>query len=319
MSAGEQIPETGAERRVAVKRGAVTSSIDQAVLITGASGFLGRAACAAFTAAGFPVRALVRNPEASAGLRPVAQGGIFRCDLPDAIDERALDGGARALVHCAYETRSASPEQARRTNVTGTEALVRLGRKYGIRQLVFVSSMAAHESAASVYGRTKFELEKLFDAQAATVIKPATIVGDGGVFQRTREMLRRLPVLPLLYADRRLQTIWIDDACQGLVRTVERSIGGTVLLAHPESTPMREFYQGIAAVERIKLKFCPFPGDLALFGIRVLERIGLKPPITSDNLLGIKHLRQFDPTADLARLSLQPLSFQESLQRLRRR
>ena len=104
----------------------------------------------------------------------------------------------------------------------GTETLVRLGRRSGVRQLVFVSSMAAHESAASVYGKTKFELEKLFDAPADTVIKPATIVGDGGVFQRTREMLRRLPVLPLFYADRRLQTIWIEDVCQGLVRRVEQ-------------------------------------------------------------------------------------------------
>jgi nucleoside-diphosphate-sugar epimerase len=292
------------------------SSAGQTVLITGASGFLGRACCAAFTQAGFRVRALVRNPAAASDLTAVAQGGIFRCDLPDAIDERAMDGGIQALVHCAYETRSASPEQARRTNLTGTEALVRLGRKSGIRQLVFVSSMAAHESAVSVYGKTKYELEKRFDAAADTVVKPATIVGDGGVFRRTREMLRRLPVLPLFYADRRLQTIWIEDACQGLVRTVERSIGGTVLLAHPESTPMREFYAGIAAVDGVRLKVCPFPGDLALFGIRVLERIGLRPPISSDNLLGIKHLHNFDPVDDLARLGLQPLSFQESLQQL---
>ena len=294
------------------------SSAGQTVLITGAAGFLGRAACEAFTAAGFEVRALVRNPSAAAGLQPIARGGIFRCDLPDVIEERALAGGARALIHAAYETRSASAEQARRTNVKGTEALIRLGRESGVRQLVFVSSMAAHEGAASVYGKTKHELEKLFDRAADTVIKPATIVGAGGVFQRTREMLRRLPVLPLFYADRRLQTIWIEDICQGLVQSVERSLGGTLLLAHPESTPMREFYQAIAAVDGIRLKACPFPGDLALFGIRLLEQIGLKPPITTDNLLGIKYLRQFDPVDDLARLGLKPLSFRESLLRLPR-
>ena len=290
----------------------------ETVVITGAAGFLGRAACAAFTAAGFSVRALVRNPKTAADLEAVAQGGIFRCDLPDAIDQKALEGGVRALIHCAYETRSSSAEQARRTNTAGTEALIRLGRKSGIRQLVFVSSMAAHADATSVYGRTKFELEKWFDAPGDTVIKPATIVGNGGVFQRTREMLRRLPVLPLFYADRRLQTIWIEDAGQCLVGVVRKSLGGTVLLAHPESTPMREFYRGIAEVEGLRLKTCPFPGDLALFGIRALEQVGLKPPITSDNLLGIKHLREFDPNADLARLGLKPLSFQESLKRLRR-
>jgi NADH dehydrogenase len=291
------------------------SASDETVLITGATGFLGRAACAAFTTAGFRVRALVRNPAEAKDMQSIAQGGVYRCDLPDAIDERAFDGAVRALLHCAYETRAASAEQARRTNVTGTEALVRLARTSGVRRLVFVSSMAAHEGAVSVYGKTKYVLERLFHAEDA-VIKPATIVGNGGVFQRTREMLRRLPVLPLFYADRRLQTIWIEDICQGLVQTVERRLGGTLLLAHPNGTPMREFYRGIAAVDGIRLQACPFPGDVALFGIRLLEKAGLRPPISSDNLLGIKHLRQFDPVDDLARLGLKPLSFQESLLRL---
>src|ERR1019366_8158723 len=156
--------------------GGVMSASQPTVLITGAAGFLGRACCAAFTLAGFQVRALVRNPAASTDLQPVSQGGIFRCDLPD-----ALEGEPRALVHCAYETRSASPEQGRRTNLTGHETPERPGRERAIRQLVFVSSMAANEGATPEYGRTKYELEKLFDAAEDTVIKPATIVGDGGV------------------------------------------------------------------------------------------------------------------------------------------
>jgi hypothetical protein len=72
----------------------------------------------------------------------------------------------------------------------------------------------------------------------------------------------------------------------------------------------------IRLADGIRLKVCPFPGDLALFAIRMLERLGLRPPISSNNLLGIKGLCQVDPLADLARLGLPPLSFQESLQRL---
>ena len=287
------------------------------VLITGASGFLGRACCAAFTTAGFRVRALVRNPTAHSDLVTIAQGGVFRGDLPDGIDEAAFQGGLRALVHCAYETRSATPAEARRTNVGGTENLLRLSRAHQVRRVVFVSSMAAHDQAASVYGKTKFELEKLFTAPSDTVVKPATIIGPGGVFQRTREMLRRLPVLPLFYADRAMQTISLDDICRALVSIVQRDIPGTVNLAHPDATPMREFYSGIAAVDGIALKAVPFPGEVALLSIGLLEKIGVKPPITTDNLLGIKHLRYFDPRGDLARLDLRPLSFKESLRRLR--
>jgi len=124
----------------------------QTVLITGASGFLSRACCAAFTAAGFVVCALVRNPAASTDLHSVAQGGVFRCDLPE---------HARSSMVCPRPT--FAPEQALRTNLAGTEALIRLGRRSGIHRLVFVSSMAAHERAASLCGKTKYQLEQRFD------------------------------------------------------------------------------------------------------------------------------------------------------------
>lgn len=291
---------------------------DQPILITGASGFLGRACCAAFTAAGFPVRALVRNPDRCGDLAPVATAGIFRCDLPDHIDPRAFENGPRALIHCAYETRSATEEQARRTNLAGTEALLALARENGVRQSVFVSSMAAHDAARSVYGLTKNQLEKRFTGTRDAIVKPGTILGPAGLFQRTREMVARLPVLPLFYGGE-LQIVWIDDICAAIVSVVERELTGTLAVAHPQGVPIAEFYRGIAALDGRKPVLVPFPGDLALFGIATLERLGLRPPISSDNLLGIKYLHHFDTAADLARLGLHPLSFQESLERLKAR
>ena len=281
------------------------------VAITGAAGFLGRACCKAFTDAGFRVRALVRNPECAAGL-PDA----MRCNLPDEIDPHAFEGGVRALVHCAYETRSASAEQARRTNVAGTEALLTRARESGVRQLLFVSSMAAHERARSVYGCTKLELEKQFTGAHDTVIKPGVILGRGGLFQRTREMAGKVPVLPLFYGGGELQTVWIDDICAAIVRAVERELTGTLAIAHPDPVPMAEFYRGIAALDGKHPKLVALPGDLALLGIRMLEGLGMKPPISSDNLLGIKYLHRFDTRADLERAGVRALSFAESLKRL---
>jgi NADH dehydrogenase len=287
-------------------------------LVTGANGFLGKAICRAFTEAGFDVRALVRNPGEQRTLHPIARGGIFRCDLPGGIDESAFDGNIRALIHCAYSTAAAPPDQVRRINIEGTETLLRLARKAGVRRIVFISSLSAHPAATSLYGRTKLELEGLFTTSADTVIKPATIIGPGGVFAHTRQMLRRLPVVPLFYADRKLQTIWIGDACAAILAAVRGDLPGTFVLAHQQAIPLREFYRGIASLDGRQPFFLPFPGDLAVAILSTLEKTGVSLPIHADNLLGIRNLRWFDPSRDMTALGISPLSFEESLKRMER-
>jgi nucleoside-diphosphate-sugar epimerase len=290
--------------------------MESVVAITGASGFLGRACCDAFTAAGFRVRALVRRPEAHRDLEAAALGGVFRGQLPGGIDPAAFDGDIRAIVHCAYATTATNDRDAQAANVEGTEALRRMARQAAIPRFVFISSLAAHRGAASLYGRTKFQLEQRFTSAQDTVVKPGTIIGPGGIFERTRETIRRLPIVPLLYGDRALQTVWIGDVCAGIVEAVRRSIPGVIVLAHPEPVSMRQFYRSIAQADGRRAVLLPVPGDLALLAIRALERTGMRLPITSDNLLGIKHLEWFDPEPSARRLGLRPIGFRESLAKL---
>ena len=287
------------------------------VLVSGASGFLGRECCATLAAIGYSVTALVRRPESCRDLCSVAAGGVYRCELPHNFDLEAFRQPARALVHCAYETRSASRENSRRTNVDGTKALVEAARGSGIRHIVFISSLAAHAEAKSIYGCTKYELESLFGDGGSTVIKPATIIGPGGVFQRVREVVRTLPVIPLFYCNRTIQTIWIGDICAAIAAVIQRSVPGTVVAAHPEAIPIRDFYSEIAGIEKKRARFLSFRGDLALLGIRALESAGIKPPISSDNILGMKYLQHVDPRDDLHSLGIQPLSFLESIEKVR--
>jgi hypothetical protein len=150
-------------------------------------------------------------------------------------------------------------------------------------------------------------------APSDSIVKPGTIIGQGGIFERTREMVRKLPIVPLLYGDRQLQTIWIEDVCTGIVETVRRSVTGTVILAHSETISMREFYRKITDIESPGKKLIPVSGDFSLRAVTMLERLGLRLPVSSENLLGIKYLHHFDSLPDQQRLGLNPLSFQQSL------
>jgi UDP-glucose 4-epimerase len=286
------------------------------IVVSGANGFLGRHCCRSFATAGFEVRGLVRNPDANDDLRSSAPGGLFHCDLPGAVDDAAFQGDVQAFVHCAYATVEIGSNKAQRTNIEGTEALMRFARKSNVRQKVFISSLSAHPRAASLYGRTKLRLEKLFNSASDTIIKPGTIIGNGGVFERTREMLGRLPVVPLFFANRQLQTVWIGDVCNSILAAVQGHVFGSLVIAHPKGVPLPEFYRRIAALDGRKVRFLPFPGDLAVLLTSLLEKSGIQLPIHSDNLLGMKHLEWFDPAPDLARVGIDPLSFEASIELL---
>ncbi|HEX2503867.1 MAG TPA: NAD-dependent epimerase/dehydratase family protein, partial [Miltoncostaeaceae bacterium] len=106
------------------------------VLVTGGSGFVGRAVLDRLVAAGRPVRALARSEEsaaalAAAGAEPV-RGDIL--DPPSL--QRALEG-AEVVYHVAGVNGFCFPDPAvlYRGNVDGTRNLVRAAAAAGARRV----------------------------------------------------------------------------------------------------------------------------------------------------------------------------------------
>src|SRR5687767_7868530 len=111
------------------------------VLLTGASGFVGRHAFERLRAAGHVVRCLVRRPESHAAL---AGDGTDICpgDLCDAgVLARAVDG-CDAVLHVAGLIAARSYEEMRAVNETGTARLAAACRIAASppRRFVLVSS-----------------------------------------------------------------------------------------------------------------------------------------------------------------------------------
>ncbi len=119
-----------------------------AVLVTGASGFIGRQVARRLAAAGYKVTGLTRKPAlaraAAAGCARVISGDI----LDPAILDQALDGAA-AVCHLAAYIPSdyGDPEEAStclNVNALGTLEVARAALRHGIRRVV-------HASTASFY------------------------------------------------------------------------------------------------------------------------------------------------------------------------
>lgn len=205
------------------------------MIVTGASGFLGRPLTAALSSK-FAVTAIVRS---SGTAFPKSVAVACYSDLSDLADPAELQG-CDILVHCAARAhilndRSSDPlEEFRTVNTRSTEALARAAVQAGVRRFVFISSIKvngeattpgapfkASDSPAPVdpYGISKSEAEqavKRATENSATefiIIRPPLVYGPsvkGNL--RWLDRLARLPIaIPLGRIENRRSLISVDN------------------------------------------------------------------------------------------------------------
>lgn len=283
------------------------------VAVTGAAGFLGLPLCRHLAARGHAVRALVRDPRGFVAANPGMAAA--RCELPDVLDASVL-AGADVLIHAAWATKETDPGRARRVNDEGTRRVLAAARQAGIGRAVFVSTVSATADAPSVYGRSKFAAEALFDPSRDAIVRPGLILAaqGAGLFQQLIGAARALHVVPLFGGGHQpLQTIHVDDVCEGIVRVVEQGVTGGVNLAEPDPMALGAFLREATRLMGIRCAFVPVPFGPALAGLRVAERLRIPLPLRSESLLGMQGLRRVPVADDLARLGLRVRPARESL------
>lgn len=283
------------------------------VALTGASGFLGRPLCARLLRGGHEVRALVRRPEEFARAMPGVRAG--RCELPETLGE-ALLAGADVLIHAAWATRETDRRRAERVNEEGTRRLIDAARRAGVPRVVFVSTVAAAPDAPSYYARSKHGMEALCDPSRDLVVRPGLILAreGGGLFRQLARAARAFRVVPLFGGGRQpLQTVHVEDACEGIVRALERSLTGALNLAEPHPLDVKTFFRLLTRRLGVRALFVPLPFGPVLVLLRLAEAVGVPLPLRSESLLGLKGLRQVPVADDLRRLELRVRSAAESL------
>jgi nucleoside-diphosphate-sugar epimerase len=116
------------------------------VVVTGASGFIGRAVCAHLAAQQWRVRGLVRKLEpmmaARAELLPVGDLATMSVEsLADVMRDATAIVHLAARVHRLEDVHPSSRDAYRRANVDVTQRLARAGAAAGVRHFVFASSV----------------------------------------------------------------------------------------------------------------------------------------------------------------------------------
>jgi uncharacterized protein YbjT (DUF2867 family) len=209
------------------------------VLITGASGFIGRRLAASLLAHGDEVVCAGRRSGMHGGCRWV-QADFASASVP-AWSE--LLQGVEVVVNLVGLFREQGAQTFQALHVDGPAALFDACRAAGVSRVEQVSALGAHEAAGTAFLRSKAAADRhlLSLGLDASVVQPSLVFGPDGTSSR---QLLRLACLPVLAcpAGCPVQPVHVDDVVEGLRWLVHAAhgdwTGRRIAFAGPEPLPL---------------------------------------------------------------------------------
>ena len=256
------------------------------ILVTGASGFVGRHVVRHLAGDGPPVRAMVRDARGAAALDGVPCE-LVRGDVTDPASLRAAARGVRTIVHLVAIIEG-SPATFERVMAAGTGNLVEAARESGVRRIVLMSALGTGPGATVPYFRAKWAAEQTVAGCGieGVILRPTFIFGaDGGALPRFVRIARLSPVTPVIGpGTQRLQPIWIDDVVRAVRLVVEgERANGPIELGGPETVTWNEMWRRLKVALGTRRPALNIPFWLARGPAALLERLP-SPPLTRDQL-----------------------------------
>ncbi|MBF4161119.1 NAD(P)H-binding protein [Nocardioides acrostichi] len=187
------------------------------VLVTGASGFVGRRLAPALAKAGHEVRAMTRRPDDYDGVGEPVFG--------DVADPGSLAAPLEGVDTAVYLVHSLDDHDFERKDAEAARAFSLAAAAQGVQQIVYLGGLGADDGELSAHLRSRREVESLLGESGVpvTVLRAAIVVGSGGVsWEMTRELVKNLPAMIVpKWAATRTQPIALDDVVRYLVGVVD--------------------------------------------------------------------------------------------------
>ncbi len=273
------------------------------ILITGATGFVGRGLCA-FLRGRVPFRIAVRDLTASAWPADVE---VVQASLSSEQEWSDVMTEVSVVIHCAGRAHVMNDDAAdplavfRQVNVEGTMRLARQASQAGVRRFVFLSSIKANgentlpgkpftsdqvTAPADPHALSKCEAEAGLRALSqetgmeVVIIRPPLVYGPGvkaNVLAMMRWLSRGIP-LPLGgVTENRRSLVFLDNLISLIVTCVDHPAAAnqTFLVSDGEDLSTSDLLRRMGQALGKPARLVPVPEQLLTLGARMIGKPGI--------------------------------------------
>jgi dihydroflavonol-4-reductase len=311
------------------------------VLVTGGTGFLGRALVEQLRGDGDDVKALARSETSASALGALGAEPV----RGDVLDLEALTAAARGC-DVVYHAAGANgfclrdPSPMFEVNIRGSQNVVRAAARAGVRRVVYTSSAATLGEASgtigseesphrgwflSDYERSKFEAERAVFATARETglevvsVNPASVQGPGRATGSARLLLDYLNGRLKAIVDSQLSLVDIADCTEGHLQAGSRGTPGERYVLSGATLSVRDGLALVARLVGVDRPLRTLPPSVAIAVATAAEGLGRvrrsSPRICRELARTLIHGHAYDGSKATRALGLRYTPIEETLRR----
>ncbi len=275
------------------------------ILITGATGYIGRQLVLRLAAQGERPRCLVRDITRAKTLLPADKVELIEGDTTQPNTLNAAVAGIDTIVHAAFVTadhKALTANYYENTNVNGTANLIKAAKDAGVKRVVEIGGLGTKPDKPGSYMQGRYLAERMLIDSGLdySIIQPSVLFGKGAPFIKgLADLVRTAPVLPLIGGGNTMfQPIYVEDVVTVIVKVLESPEGAskkTYTIGGPAYYSFSQIFDELLkTMHKSRLKvYAPTP--IIGLGAALLEAVLPKPPLTRAAMT----LFTFNNTTDL--------------------
>lgn len=272
------------------------------VLVTGATGFLGRRVVRELLDHNYEVRCLVHTP----GRERVFASRLVDVQYGTVADPDALASacqGVDLVVHLVAVIRQTKGATFTEINHQGTANVLKAAQESGsVRHFVHLSAIGAANNPRYPYLYSKWQGEQAVTESGLpyTVLRSSLMFGEGDEFINALAALAKVsPLVPVVGMGRnRLQPIAVEDVARCIALTLDRDDlkGKTIEIGGPEQLSYNEIVSLVARTMGKRRLRIHIPVSVMRLNVALMEILLPRPPITTEELrmLPIRNVAEVD-------------------------